>query len=281
MAHEVLEINKDNIATNSFNTVLSNLLERYNEQVNDTNNTNDLSIYKGILQDLNEAYSLYSKLQKSVLDYDISQTEVLKNDVQLLQQQLNILITDIQSKLDNGDFVGHPGTTDYNNLENLPSLFSGNYADLSNKPFTNFHKDIRLGNIGKSNRYLNVASFHSQGSHEKIQIKVKKQFGMYMFKLMGYTLQSSINGRNCFDDVFYFYQNATLPSPFTFSFNDKGQFGSNIQFYQTTDDYIGIELSTDSGNFYYTTLVLDSMYIGNGYPVLSDDVEIKADNERY
>lgn len=142
MGQEILEINKDNLANDSFLSVVANLLERYNESLNDTNNTLNPDDYKKVLSDLNEIYSLFQKIQTSILEQDVSTVEVLKFDIE------NLIAT-IQTKLDNGDFVGPvgpqgvqgsqgpqgpqgvqgpqgiqglPGTTDYNLLNNKPFI---------------------------------------------------------------------------------------------------------------------------------------------------------------
>jgi len=99
---EVLELNKDNLATDSYLSVLSNLLESFNEELL----KEDLLLADKniILTQVNEAYSLYAQLKNTLLDDDVSRVENL-------QTELNTLITSIQSRLDNGDFKGDIGLT--------------------------------------------------------------------------------------------------------------------------------------------------------------------------
>ncbi len=100
MAFEVIDPSSDTLAKNHFLSVTANILERYNKLLVD--DTIELDSVTKILSQTTEAYSQYALLKNSVLDTDLSLVTELKNE-------LDTLLVSVQSKLDNGDFVGRQG----------------------------------------------------------------------------------------------------------------------------------------------------------------------------
>jgi len=135
---EELEVNQDNLAIKHYLGVVANILESYNKKIVESNGDISLDDNKKILQDINESYSLYVQLKTSTLDTDLSQVQILDNNLTIKIEELNTLVSNIQAKLDNNEFVGPIGKNSYELA--LDNGFLGNIteylASLKGDPFT-------------------------------------------------------------------------------------------------------------------------------------------------
>ncbi|MGK0256205.1 MAG: hypothetical protein ACI81I_000817 [Arcobacteraceae bacterium] len=121
MLLEPLEINKDNIATDSFLTVLANVLESYNNIISSTENIDSDSLKK-ILNDTNDAFAQYSLIKNSILDTDLSRLKPLEDKYNVLNDSFTELFNNIENKLNNGELKGNTGSQGLTGTDGLQGV---------------------------------------------------------------------------------------------------------------------------------------------------------------
>jgi hypothetical protein len=149
MALEEFDITKDNIAKDSFLSLLANVSEQYNILLK--KETVTLEDTTKILSQIMEAYSFYNTIKQSELTQELSDARIQLNEIATTFQNLEQFKGDKGDSFEFSDFTpeqllslkgdkgdkflysdftpeqllslkGVAGTTDYNNLDNKPDL---------------------------------------------------------------------------------------------------------------------------------------------------------------
>ena len=129
MSIEEIEINKDNLDLQSYLTVTANLLESYNKKIADSSGDLELKDLKQIMQDVNEAFSLFQNIKNTTLETDLSTVQLLDQDFKtkntdLTQkiESLNTVLLDLETKLQSDYFKGDSFVYDMFTPEQLLAL---------------------------------------------------------------------------------------------------------------------------------------------------------------
>jgi len=135
MSLENIELNKDNLAVDSFKTMLANISEKYNTTLQ--NSDLKLEDINTILSQTMEAYSFYTQIATSSLTQDLSLAKTQLDEIHnTLQTTINNYDTSFNNKLAEYDIAFNSKISNLNSnstlkqFRNLPQIVSYSGVDF-------------------------------------------------------------------------------------------------------------------------------------------------------